>query len=327
MTEPIRIAVTGGAGQIAYSLLFRLASGELLPGKEISLRILEIPEAMMQLEGVKMELQDCAFPLLRDVVISSDPWTVFEGVSYAFLVGAKPRGPGQERKDLLAENGKIFVEQGKALNQGALKNVQVLVVGNPCNTNCLIAMHHAPKIPRQNFSAMMQLDQHRAEAFLAARAGCPVRDVHNMCIWGNHSTTQVPDFIHARIKNKPVIEVIHDRAWLENDFMKLVQNRGAEIIKARGKSSSASAAHAALVAMKARITDTKEGEFFSSAIHSEHNSYGIDKHLIFSFPCKVSKGVISEVKGITWDTYLERLIKLSEQELIQERDMVRHLLT
>lgn len=322
--EPIRIAVTGSAGQIAYSLLFRLAAGELFPGKKIALHLLEVPDAASQLEGVRMELLDCAFPLLDQVVIGSDPRKVFEGVEWAFLVGAKPRGPGMERKDLLKDNGKIFQEQGRALSDVASKNVRVLVVGNPCNTNCLIAIHNAKNLQPSQFSAMTRLDQNRAEAFLAARANCPVDKVEQLFIWGNHSSTQVPDFVNAKIGELPALKVVPDRSWFEGDFTKSVQNRGAEIIKARGKSSAASAASSAIDAMKAL---TKPGRLFSSAIYSANSSYGIDPDLVFSVPCKFRAfGECEEVAGFSWDSYLQEKIRLSEKELKEERDLVRELL-
>jgi malate dehydrogenase len=323
----IRIGVTGGAGQIAYSLLFRLAAGELFGQKPIALHILEVPEVLSSLEGVKMELQDCAFPLLHEIHVGSDPYKIFEGVEWAFLVGAKPRGPGMERKDLLNDNGKIFKEQGKALSQSASKNVRVLVVGNPCNTNCLIAIHNAKNIPPEQFHAMTRLDQNRAQALLAEKAKREVSSVTNVAIWGNHSSTQVPDFIHAKIDGKPVVEVIKDTAWLEGEFMKKVQNRGAEIIKARGKSSAASAASSAIDAMKAIVKKAENGNWFSSGVYSANNSYGIDKDLVFSFPCVSNKtGEWSEVKGLKWDSFLEEKIKASEKELIEERELVRDLL-
>src|ERR1700733_1717683 len=247
-----RVLVTGGAGQIAYSLLFRIANGDLLgPQKSIALHILEIPDALKMLEGVKMELEDCAFPLLKEIRIGSDAKKMFEGVHYAFLVGSKPRGPGMERSDLLVDNGKIFIAQGQALNDTADPNVKVLVVGNPCNTNCLIARHHAPKISRKNFHAMTRLDQNRAVFQLADKADVDISDVSNMVIWGNHSSTQVPDFLNAKIKGIPAKEVIKNQAWFGNEFIPNVQRRGAAIIAARGKSSAASAASAAIDAFKA----------------------------------------------------------------------------
>lgn len=320
-----RIAVTGGAGQIAYSLLFRLAKGELLgPEQPISLHILEIDEALPALKGVAMEIEDCAFPLVQEVVIGSDPFKIFKDVDYAFLVGAKPRGPGMERGELLNENGKIFVEQGKALNEVANPNVKVLVVGNPCNTNCLITMAHAPRIPKENFHAMMRLDQNRAVSQLAKKGNVAISDVTNVTIWGNHSSTQVPDFVNARLKGKPVKEFIHDQQWLENTFISTVQKRGAEIIAARGKSSAASAANAAIDAMKAIVTPTPEGQWFSSGVLSNGNTYGIEDNLIFSFPCRSKgDGTYEIVKNIPWDNFLKIKIAASEKELVEERELVK----
>lgn len=322
-----RIAVTGGAGQIAYNLLFRLASGEVFgPSQKIALHILELPEAIKALEGVVMELEDCSFPILKEIRIGSDPHEVFKGVDLALLVGAKPRGPGMERKDLLSENAKIFITQGKALNE-ASKDVKVIVVGNPCNTNCLIAMHHAHRVPRENFFAMTRLDENRARAMLAKKAGVSVSNVHNVCIWGNHSATQVPDFIHAKIGEKSAIEVIDNRIWLEGEFISKVQQRGAEVIAARGKSSAASAANAILDTIKSLYTVTKEGAYYSVALHSLHNPYGIDQGLIFSFPCKtLSNGKIEIVKGLDIDNFLKEKIMLTEKELLEEKHLVSHLL-
>lgn len=320
-----RVAVTGGAGQIAYSLLFRIASGEMLGKDEpIILHILEIPEAMRALQGVKMELDDCAFPLLEDVVIGSDPVEVFKDVDFALLVGAKPRGPGMERADLLAENSKIFVTQGQALNQAASRDVKVLVVGNPCNTNCLIAMKNAPDIPKQNFHAMTRLDENRAKTQLALQAGVPVTDVTNMTIWGNHSTTQVPDYTNAKIGGKPATSVITDQRWLEQDFITTVQKRGAAVINARGKSSAASAANAAIDAIRAITTPTPKGEWFSSGVFSGGNPYGIDEDLIFSFPCR-SKGDGSYeiVADIPWNDFIKDRVFETQKELIEERELTK----
>jgi malate dehydrogenase len=328
MNNVVRVAVTGGAGQIAYSLLFRLAAGELFKGKKLALHILEVPEARPMLEGVKMELLDSAFELLQEVVIGTDPREVFQGVDYAFLIGAKPRGPGMERKDLLLDNGRIFKEQGKALSDVAAKNVKVLVVGNPCNTNCLIAIHNAKNIPPENFQAMMRLDQNRARSFLAEKACVSLENVTNITIWGNHSSTQVPDFYNAKVKGASAFEVISDTLWLEDEFVKRVQNRGAEIIKARGKSSAASAASAAIDAMRALIEPTKKGDTFSAGIYSSKTSYGVDQDLVFSVPCiSNGNGVAVEVKDVPWNAYLEEKIRLSEKELKEERDLIRDLLT
>ncbi|MGE5196870.1 MAG: malate dehydrogenase [Anaerolineae bacterium] len=323
-----RIAVTGGAGQIAYSILFRIAAGELF-GKDqpIALHILEIPEALGALKGVVMELEDCAFPLLKEIKSGSDPHLVFEGVEYVFLIGAKPRGPGMERKDLLAENGQIFIHQGKALNDVASKDVLILVVGNPCNTNCLIALRHAPKLNALHFFSMTMLDQNRAVSFLARKAQVLISEVNHLAIWGNHSSTQVPDFINARIHEKPLLQVIRDRHWLENDFMTAVQKRGAEVIAARGKSSAASAAHAAIETMRALIIPTKEGEWFSCGRLSDGNGYGIQEGLVFSFPCKcLESGNVQIINHLPWDDFLRKKIILSEKELIEERHLIAHML-
>lgn len=329
MTKPVKhIAVTGGAGQIAYSLLFRIAYGDMLGyDQPIALHILELPVALQALEGVKMELEDSAFPLLKEIHIGTDPMEIFKGVHYALLVGSKPRGPGMERGDLLNDNGKIFIEQGRALNAVADPNVKVLVVGNPCNTNCLIAMAHAPKIPRENFHAMTRLDQNRAVALIAQKAKVDVADITHLAVWGNHSSTQVPDFVNARVKGKPCPEMIKDKTWLEGDFFNTVQKRGAAIIAARGKSSAASAANAAIDAIKAIVTPTPQGQWFSSAIFSGNNPYGIDKNLIFSFPCRSKgNGDCEIVPNVPWNDLLKQKIKLSEKELIEERQIVSNLL-
>lgn len=323
-----RIAVTGAAGQIAYSLLFRIARGELLgPKQKIALHLLDVPEGVAALKGLVMELEDCVSPLLQEVKIGSDPEEIFGGVDYAILVGSKPRGPGMERKDLLAENGKIFVEQGRALNRAAAKNVRVLVVGNPCNTNCLIAMHHAPDLPPTSFHAMTRLDQNRAKFQLAAKAKVGVQEVARVAIWGNHSSTQVPDFINARIHGVPVTEVISDRKWLESEFVSTIQKRGAQVIQARGKSSAASAAQAILDSMQALLHPTMTGDWFSAAIPSEGNHYGIREDLVFSFPCKSSgRGDYEIVNGLLIEEFLREKITLTEKELVEERDLVVHLL-
>lgn len=324
-----RVAVTGGAGQIAYSLLFRIAAGEML-GKDqpIALHILEVPDVLKALEGVKMELEDCAFPLLKEIHIGSNPKEIFKGVHFALLVGAKPRGPEMERGDLLKDNGKIFIEQGKALNDVADKDVKILVVGNPCNTNCLIAMKHATRLSPKNFHAMMSLDQNRAIAQLALKAKVPVEQVEKMAIWGNHSSTQVPDFYNATIAGRPVTDKIADRKWLEEDFITTVQKRGAAIIAARGKSSAASAASAAIDAIKAIVTPTPAGKWFSSAVYSSGNPYGIDQDLIFSFPCRtLPNGDWEIVKDLPWNEFLSNKIKLTENELKEERQLVSNLLT
>lgn len=323
-----RIAVTGGAGQIAYSLLFRIAHGDLFgPNQPLALHLLELPDALKALEGVKMELDDCAFPLLKEIIIGSDPLRIFQDIDYAFLVGAKPRGPGMERSDLLNENGKIFIEQGKALNKSAKRQVKVLVVGNPCNTNCLITLANAPDIPKENFHAMTRLDQNRAVHQIAEKAQVDVKDVTKLTIWGNHSSTQVPDFVNAMIRGRPLLEVIQDRHWLETDFIGKVQKRGAEVINARGKSSAASAASAAIDAMKSLLVPTPAGQWFSSGVYSEKNPYGLDNNLIFSFPCRSKgNGDYEIVHGVSWNDFIKNKIKATEQELKEERQLVQSAL-
>jgi len=282
-----RIAVTGAGGQIAYSLIFRIASGGMLGSDQpVALHLLELPEAIDALKGVVMELEDCAFPLLKEVRIGSDSTKVFEGVNFALLVGAKPRGPGMERKDLLESNGAIFIDQGKALNLSAASDVLIFIVGNPCNTNCLIAMHNAPKIPKERFFAMMRLDQNRAKSMLAAKAHAGISDVSNVAVWGNHSATQVPDFVNAKIKGKPALDVIKDRKWCEEEFVPLVQKRGATVIAARGKSSAASAANAIIDSIHSLVRPTPSGDWFSTGLISHGNAYGIKEGRIFSFPCR-----------------------------------------
>ncbi len=329
MPKPLkRVAVTGAGGQIAYSILFRIATGEMLGvDQPIALHLLEIPEAQEALKGVVMEIEDCAYPLVKEVKIGADPYQVFEGVDYAILIGSKPRGPGMERKELLGENGKIFIEQGKALNQVAASDVLVFVVGNPCNTNCLIAMHHAPRIPKECFFAMTRLDQNRAQAMLAHKAGVDSTEVSNVIIWGNHSATQVPDFVNAKIGGNPALSRIHDRKWCEEQFLPLVQKRGAAVIAARGKSSAASAANAAIDSIRSLVMPTPEGHFFSVGMISNGNSYGIHEDLIFSFPCR-SKGnaKIEIVKNLSWDPFIKEKIALTEKELLEERAMIAHML-
>ena len=322
-----RIGVTGGAGQIAYSLLFRIASGQLLGNEQdIALHLLELPSSLEALKGVVMELEDCAFPRLKEVRVGTDPKEVFEGVDYVFLVGAKPRGPGMERKDLLADNGKIFIEQGKALNAVA-PNAISLIVGNPCNTNCLIALKNAPKLGPSRFFAMTRLDQNRAVALLAKKANVSVTDIQHVTIWGNHSSTQVPDFMNAKIQGKPALDVIRDRKWCEESFISEVQKRGAAVIAARGKSSAASAAHAALEGMKSLIFPTPKDDWFSMGVYSDGNPYGVKDGLVFSFPCRcISPGKIEIVKNVPWDPFLKSKIALTEKELMEERELVKDML-
>lgn len=329
MTKRIlHIAITGGAGQIAYQLLFRIANGELFGHDQpIALHILELPEALGVSEGVKMELQDCAFHLIHSIEVTSDPYQAFKDIDYAILVGAKPRGPGMERKDLLQENGKLFVTKGQALNEVAKETAKIFVIGNPCNTNCLIAMSHAPRLSRKNFYAMTRLDQNRATFFLAQKSQVSTRDVSHVTIWGNHSSTQVPDFFHARIGKRPVESVIKDRQWLESDFFELIQKRGAAIIHARGKSSAGSAAQAILDAVRDTLYVTREGEWFSSAIDSSGNPYNIEDNLVFSFPCRILENEkIAIVPGLDIHEFLDTKIRLTERELLEERDLVRSII-
>jgi len=329
MTHSIkRVAVTGGAGQIAYSLLFRIAQGDLFgPDQPVALHLLDLPNFETALRGVEMELHDCVFPLLKEIRIDSDPKRSFEGVDVAFLVGAKPRGPGMERKDLLADNGKIFVEQGKALESSASRSVRVLGVGNPCNTNCLIAARHAPSLSPRQFFAMTRLDQNRALFQLANRAKVSVNEVTHVAIWGNHSNTQVPDFLNAKIRGKRALDVIGDRAWLESEFIPKVQKRGAEVIGARGKSSAASAANAALDAMRSVLMPTAAGDCFSMGVYSKGNPYGVDEDLFFSFPCRSKgDGQAEIIPGAEIDAFLKDKIAITEKELCEERALVAHLL-
>lgn len=319
-----RVAVTGGAGQIAYNLLFRLGSGECFgQDQPIALHILEIPEALKALEGIKMELEDCAYPLLKEVHIGSDPNKIFGDVQVAILVGAKPRGPGMERKELLNENSKIFVAQGKALNEVADRRANVFVIGNPCNTNCWITLQNAPNLNRKNFHAMTRLDQNRATFQLAKKAGVSIDEVKNVIIWGNHSATQVPDFLHAAINGKPVIEKIQSEDWLKGEFISTVQKRGAAIIAARGKSSAASAANAIIDSVKA-IHDINSTSWFSSGVISDGNQYGIAENLIFSFPCRIRQtGDYEIVNDLKIDPYMQNLLKITEKELLEEQEILK----
>jgi len=328
MTQPIRVAVTGGAGQIAYSLLFRIGNGEVFgAGQPVALQILEIPPAMDALRGVVMELEDSAQPLLQDVIISDDPNVAFKDANWAILVGGMPRGPGMERSDLIAANGPIFVEQGRALNAHAAGDIRVLVVANPCNSNCLVAKANAPDIPAERFFAMTRLDENRAKAQLAGKARAQVSAVSKLAIWGNHSTTQFPNFEHALIHAQSVESVIADRGWLEGDFMTTVQERGAAVISARGKSSAASAANAALDTIRSLSNPTPEDDWFSAAIPSEGNPYGVADGLIYSFPLRTDgDGTISIVAGLELSHYAQGKIKCSEEELRTEREAIQDLL-
>ena len=325
--KTVKVAVTGAAGQIGYAMLFRLASGVVF-GRDtaVELRLLELEQALPALEGVKMELEDCAFPLLDNIVTTSDADHAFKGVDWALLVGSVPRKAGMERNDLLKVNGGIFVGQGKAINQNAGSNVRIVVVGNPCNTNCLIAMNNAPDVPRERWFAMTALDENRAKNQLAWKAGVAVRDVTNMTIWGNHSATQYPDFSNALIKGVPASQVIKDEEWLKGDFIKTVQQRGAEIIKARGASSAASAANAALDTITRVITPTEKGDWFSAAIPSD-GSYGVKQGLIFSYPLRSSgNGDYEVVQGIELDEFSQQKILATREELEMESEAVKEML-
>ncbi len=322
---PVKVAVTGAAGQIGYSLLFRIASGDLL-GKDtpIQLHLLEITPAMKALEGVVMELDDCAFPLLSDVVIGDDATTVFDGVNVALLVGARPRSKGMERADLLEANGAIFTVQGKALSQSAAADIRILVPGNPANTNALIAMSNAPDIPAERFTAMTRLDHNRALAQLAAKAGVSVNDVTKMTIWGNHSATQYPDIFHAEIGGRSAAEVVDDQTWLESDFIPTVQKRGAAIIEARGASSAASAASAAVDHVRDWMLGTPDGDWVSMAVPSD-GSYGVPEGLISSFPVTTKAGTYEIVQGLSIDDFSRARIDATVAELAEERDAVKGL--
>ena len=326
MKTPIKIAVTGAAGQIGYSLLFRLASGEVFgEDQPVILNLVELPVAVKAAEGTAMELEDCGFPTLHSVTIHESPHTGFEGVNWALLVGSKPRSKGMERKDLIKENGPIFVDQGKALNKAA-SDVRVVVVGNPCNTNCLIAQHNCKDIPATRFSAMTMLDQSRAKAQIANKAGVGVGDVSNLVVWGNHSSTMYPDFENAKISGSSVTDKISDRAWLEGNFITTVQKRGAAIIEARGKSSAASAASACIDHVKAFSRPTPKGEWFSAAIPSDGSAYDIPSGLIYSFPLTFDGKDYKIVEGVALSDFARSKINATTNELLEEREVVKDLL-
>jgi malate dehydrogenase len=326
MKDPVRVAVTGAAGQIGYALLFRIASGQMLgEDQPVVLHLLEVPQAVGALEGVRMELDDCAFPLLADVVCTDDPATAFGDADYGLLVGAMPRKEGMERADLLSANGAIFTTQGKAISDSAATGVRILVVGNPANTNALIALNNAPNTPDRQFTAMTRLDHNRAVAQLAAKAGAPVSDVTRMTIWGNHSATQYPDVFHAEVDGAPAFEKVgRDQAWLEGDFIPTVQQRGAAIIKARGLSSAASAANAAVDHIRSWALGTPEGDWVSMGIPSD-GSYGVPEGIISSFPVTCSNGEYSIVQGLEIDDFSRARIDKSANELVEERDAVKGL--
>ena len=325
MSTPVKIAVTGAAGQIGYSLLFRIASGSMLgPDQPLELRLLEITPALRGLEGVVMELDDCAFPLLSKVEIGDDPKAIFDGVNLACLVGARPRTKGMERRDLLEANGGIFKPQGRALNDQAADDVKVLVTGNPANTNALIAMRNAPDIPPERFNALTRLDHNRAKAQLAAKTGATVSEITHMTIWGNHSATQYPDLFNTLVRGQRAAELVDDQEWLESTFLPTVQKRGAAVIEARGASSAGSAANATVNHMRDWVLGTAEGDWVSMSVPSD-GSYDIPEGLISSFPCTVSSGIYQIVPGLEINDFSRGKINTSVAELVEEREAVRTL--
>ncbi|MFN3331450.1 MAG: malate dehydrogenase [Caldilinea sp.] len=326
MKNPIRVSVTGAAGNIGYALLFRIANGDLFgPDQPVVLQLLEIAPAMKALEGVAMELDDCAFPLLSSMVLTDDPNVAFAGVNWALLVGARPRTKGMERKDLLSANGAIFTVQGKAINDHAASDVRVLVVGNPANTNALIAMRSAPDVPAERFTAMTRLDHNRAISQLASKSGRPVSAIKKVTIWGNHSATQYPDAFHAEIDGKPAASVIGDDAWIKETFIPTVQKRGAAIIEARGQSSAASAANAAINHVQTWHYGTPTDDWVSMAIPST-GAYGSPEGVIFSYPVTVKDGKYSIVEGLQLSDFDKQMIKVTGDELLEEKTAVEELL-
>ena len=327
MNKRIRVAVTGAAGQIGYALLFRIASGQMFgPDTEIELNLLELEPSLPMLAGVAMELDDCAFPLLKRVICTADLKTCMDGVNWALLVGSVPRKQGMERADLLKINGSIFIEQGRAINAYAASDVQVFVVGNPCNTNCLITMHHAKDIPDNRFFSMMTLDELRSRNFLAQRANVPLTAITEMTVWGNHSATQYPDFYHAKINGISAAEVIADLPWLQETFIPTVQQRGAAVIKARGASSAASAANAIIQAVRHLTQDTPINETFSIALRS-HGAYGVDDGLMFSFPCRREQGKIRVIEDLSLNVFSQEKLQITLNELRHERTVIADLLS
>jgi len=321
----VKVTVTGAAGQIGYALLFRIASGQMLgPDTPVELSLLEIPDAVKAAEGTAMELDDCAFPLLRKIDISDDPKQAFEGCNVGLLVGARPRGPGMERADLLEANGGIFKPQGEAIAAGAAADVRVLVVGNPANTNCLIALSNADGVPRERFTAMMRLDHNRAIAQLANRLGKAVSDVTNMTVWGNHSTTQYPDVVNAKVNGKSAWDAVDDEAWIADEFIPRVAKRGAAIIEARGASSAASAANAAIDHVRDWVRGTPQGDWVSMGVPA-NGSYGVDEGIVAGFPCACSGGEWSIVEGLELPEFSRARIDASAAELREERDAVSGL--
>jgi malate dehydrogenase len=325
LNSPVRVTVTGAAGQISYSLLFRIAAGEMLgPKQPVILQMLEITPALEALKGVAMELEDCAFPLLAGMVCTDDATVAFKDADYALLVGARPRGPGMERKDLLEANAAIFSAQGKALNDNASKDIKVLVVGNPANTNSLIAQRNAPDINPRQFTAMTRLDHNRALTQIANKTGTTINDVTHMTIWGNHSATQYPDIHQTKVNGQAAIDMV-EQSWYEEEFIPVVQQRGAAIIKARGASSAASAANAAIAHMRSWALGTAEGDWVSMGVYSD-GSYGITEGLIYSFPCTCKDGDWTIVQGLEINDFSRAKMSATEQELTEERDAVQHLL-
>jgi len=327
MKRPVQVAITGAAGQIGYALMFRIAAGEMLgPDHPVRLRLLDIPAMVEKLQGTIMELEDCAFPLLdTDILATADPKEAFDGVDWGLFVGAMPRTGDMTRADLIRKNGPIFTEQGRALNAVASPDVRALVVGNPCNTNCLIAKSHAPNIPADRWYAMTRLDQNRATFQLAKKAGVPTAQVTNVTIWGNHSDTQFPDFAHARIGGRPAKEVIGHHAWFKDEFIPTVAKRGGAVIKARGASSAASAANAAIDSVKSVVQPTLPGQWFSAAVVSD-GSYGVPKGLVCSFPLRSDGRTWSIIQGLEHDAFAQEKLKATVEELESERDKVRDLL-
>lgn len=325
MNSPVRVTVTGAAGQISYSLLFRIAAGEMLgPNQPVILQMLEITPALDALKGVAMELEDCAFPLVAGITCTDQANIAFKDTDYALLVGARPRGPGMERKDLLEANAAIFSAQGKAINDNASRDIKVLVVGNPANTNALITQRNAPDIDPRQFTAMTRLDHNRAMSQMAYKAGKTINDVKNMTIWGNHSATQYPDLHHAKVDGQSAIDMV-DQQWYEDEFIPTVQQRGAAIIKARGASSAASAANAAIAHMRTWVQGTESGDWVSMGVYSD-GSYGIAKGLIYSFPCTCESGDWSIVQGLEINDFSREKMSATEQELTEEKEGVAHLL-
>jgi malate dehydrogenase len=325
MADPVKVTVTGAAGQIGYAILFRIASGQMLgPETPVHLKLLEIPDALKAAEGTAMELEDCAFPLLAGLDIHDDPRAAFDGCGVALLIGARPRAKGMERSDLLEANGGIFKPQGEAINEGAADDIKVLVVGNPANTNCLIAMSHAPDVPRDRFTAMTRLDHNRAISQLASKLGVPVTEITRMTIWGNHSTTQYPDLVHARVGGQSAWEAVDDQAWIADEFIPRVAKRGAEVIEARGASSAASAANAAIDHVHDWVLGTPDGDWVSMSVPSD-GSYGVTDGLVSGLPCTCSGGEWKLVEGLEIDDFSRQRIDNSVNELKEERDAVQQL--